>query len=279
MLLSLLSRWKRGLVRRGHEFLKNLRSSAANPRAAKRGALFAANWPLSSTIGEPKESNLESDESNSKNPLWVYFKAHKTGPGIWKWPHYFPVYHRHLVHLRGAATQIVEIGIYSGGSLGMWIDYFGPTCRVHGVDIEEACKVYASDQVSVHVGDQASPEFWERFCSHVPSLDVVIDDGGHQPEQQMVTLEKLLPKLSSGGVYICEDVHGFPHAFISFVTGLIHELNRFAPPNASPFQQAIHSLHFYPYAVVIEKNHLPREILQSTKNGTQWQPFFEHPSE
>ena len=36
---------------------------------------------------------------------------------------------------------------------------------------------------------------------------------GHTPEQQIVTLEEMLPHLRPGGVYLCEDVHGIHHDF------------------------------------------------------------------
>jgi hypothetical protein len=56
---------------------------------------------------------------SSSNPLATYFNNNETGPGIWKWEHYFEIYHRHLEKFRGKPIRILEIGIYSGGSLGM----------------------------------------------------------------------------------------------------------------------------------------------------------------
>ena len=40
----------------------------------------------------------------------------------------------------GRAVNVVEIGVYSGGSLRMWRDYFGESAVIHGVDIEEECR-------------------------------------------------------------------------------------------------------------------------------------------
>lgn len=34
------------------------------------------------------------------NPLETSFNARVEGPGIWKWRHYFDIYHRHLNPLR-----------------------------------------------------------------------------------------------------------------------------------------------------------------------------------
>ena len=65
-------------------------------------------------------------------------------------------------------------------------------------------------KIHVLIGDQADRTFWRRMIAHgtLPPLDIVIDDGGHTPDQQRVTLEELLPHIRPGGVYVCEDIHG-----------------------------------------------------------------------
>ena len=143
------------------------------------------------------------------NPLERYFDSVTEGPGIWKWRHYFDIYHRHFQKFVGRDVHVVEIGIYSGGSLPMWRHYFGERCRVYGVDIEAGCQVYANAHTQIFVGDQSDRSFWADFRKSVPHVDIVIDDGGHQPHQQQVTLEELLPHLRPGGVYLCEDVQVF----------------------------------------------------------------------
>jgi hypothetical protein len=91
------------------------------------------------------------------NPLATFFDGHTEGPGLWKWRHYFDIYHRHFAKFVGREVHIVEIGIYSGGSLAMWRHYFGDGARLYGVDIEEACRAYEADDVRVFIGDQADP--------------------------------------------------------------------------------------------------------------------------
>lgn len=209
------------------------------------------------------------------NPLRAYFESHTEGPGIWKWDHYFDAYHQHLAPFVGSQVHVVEIGIYSGGSLGMWLDYFGSGCHVYGVDIEPACKVYESEQVSVFIGDQADRKFWSDFADEAPLVDVVIDDGGHETEQQIVALEELLPRLRPGGVYIVEDLHGGDNRFVSYAAGLIDELNNGGKWQLSRFQGAVFAMHFYPYLLVIERRRSAPEHFTSTRRGTQWQPFFD----
>jgi hypothetical protein len=112
----------------------------------------------------------------------------------------------------------------------------------------------------------------------VPAIDIVVDDGGHEPEQQTVTLEETLPLLRPGGVYVCEDVHGLASPFTFFAMGLVDELNRFArtgdEAQPSPWQQAVYSIHFYPYVLVIERRREAPEKFVAPRNGTEWQPFL-----
>jgi hypothetical protein len=202
------------------------------------------------------------------------------GRGLWKWSHYFPAYERHLAKFVSQDVTVVEIGVYSGGSLDMWREYFGPRCQLVGIDIAEECRSYVGDQVAIEIGDQADPAFWRAFLQRHPTIDVVIDDGGHQFHQQVATLEALLPALSPGGVYICEDVAGVNNPFEDYVAGLCRNLNRWdAPdPRASrtipgPFQKLVASVHRYPYLVVIERAADPPQEFVSPRRGTEWVPF------
>jgi hypothetical protein len=226
---------------------------------------------------------VDTPISSSTNPLWMYFQEHKNGPGIWKWEHYFDIYHRHFARFTEKNVSILEIGIYSGGSLEMWRSYFGEKSHIYGVDIEQACKAYENDHTSVFIGDQADRSFWKSFRERIEGVDIIIDDGGHAPEQQRITLEEMLPSLRPGGVYLCEDIHGYfgINDFAAFASGLVHELNHFDRPpgpvsqsSVTPFQSSIHSIHFYPYVVVIEKHGVPPTKLLSLKHGTEWQPFL-----
>lgn len=236
-----------------------------------RGMAFSKQWP---TV----ESSTKSVKP-TENPLWNYFSKNNEGPGIWKWTHYFDVYQRHFAKFKNSSVNIAEIGIYSGGSLPMWLNYFGEDCHVFGVDIEEACKAYESDRIKIIIGDQEDRNFWKKFRESTPDMHILIDDGGHTPEQQMVTLEETLPYMPLGSVYMCEDIHGIPNRFIAFATAFVHKLNALKfegseSTTASNIQQAFHSIHFYPYLLVIEKHEYPPEKLISAKRGTEWQPFF-----
>jgi hypothetical protein len=218
-------------------------------------------------------------DPSDRGPLWAYVQGYDEGPGIFKWEHYLEIYHRHLNKFVGAKPSVVEVGIYSGGSLGMWRSYFGEGCHVHGVDIVEDCRSYASDHVTVHIGDQADRSFWADFRDRVPVVDALIDDGGHTALQQQVTLEEMLPHLQPGGVYICEDIHRSNNRFTDFASGLVRSLNEMdvepgpvLMSRISNFQAAVYSMHFYPYILVVEKNAVSPVHFVSPRRGTDWMP-------
>jgi len=244
--------------------------------AFRSGASFAAQWKSSAP-----DTPSVAPAGSADNPLWQHFEKNTVGAGIWKWTHYFDPYHRHLARMASRPVVVVEIGIFSGGSLPMWKKYFGPDSHVIGIDIEPACRAYEAEGISVVIGDQADRNFWRTFRESHPHVDVVIDDGGHTPEQQRVTLEEMLPHLRPGGIYICEDIHYTENEFAAFAAGLVGELNArihidkdVQKSRPSPFQRDIYAIHFYAYLLVIEKSLNPPTELMGPRHGTEWQPFL-----
>jgi cephalosporin hydroxylase len=238
--------------------------------AARDGYRFACSLQAPTagvSLGEP-----------TNNALTAYFEEHTEGPGLWKWRHYFDIYDRHFSKFVGREVHVVEIGIYSGGSLAMWRHYFGDGARIYGVDIEDACRAYEAQDVRVFIGDQGDPDFWRQFLREVPRIDIVVDDGGHHPKQQITTLKALLPRMAPGGVFLCEDIHGAAHDFHAFMDGFTRPLSVVPPfvrTAPSALQQHVSSVHRYPLVMVIEKPDLPVADFEAPRHGTEWQPFID----
>ncbi len=169
----------------------------------------------------------------------------------------------------------------------MWRAYLGERCRVVGVDIEEACRAFENEWTRVFTGDQGDRALWARIRREVPRIDVLVDDGAHRVEEQIATLEEMLPHLAPGGVYICEDTHGTLDRFGFYAAGLARALDAFrlggedvefaqmgrgVSATASGFQREIASIHFYPYLTVIEKAPKPVERFACANRGSEWLP-------
>jgi cephalosporin hydroxylase len=140
------------------------------------------------------------------NPLLEYFK-NNTGRLIHKWIHYFDIYDRHFSTYRGRSITVLEIGVSHGGSLQMWKKYFGRRARIIGMDVDERTRKLAEPRVEIVIGDQSSREFMRELAVTHGPFDIVIDDGGHTMEQQIVSFEELWPHVRNGGTYLVEDLH------------------------------------------------------------------------
>jgi|SRR5689334_8499828 len=214
------------------------------------------------------------------NDLEKYF-AHNTGRLIFKWKHYFEIYDRHFSRFRGTDVHIVELGVYQGGSLQMWKHYFGPKCRIYGVDINPDCQRLEEERVEIFIGDQEDRAFLRSLVKKIPRIDILIDDGGHKMKQQISAYEELFPHIASDGVYLCEDLHtsywddfdgGYRRkgTFIEYSKNFIDDLNgwhsrepkKFA---VTEFTRSVHSLHYYDSILVIEKR--PIEMPSHSQTG------------
>jgi hypothetical protein len=201
------------------------------------------------------------------NPLEAYFLANE-GRLIHKWMHYFEIYHRHLERLRDRPLTVVEFGVFHGGSLQMWKDYFGPKARIVGVDLNPVCKDLAEDRIEIVIGDQADREFLRQLRQQLGPVEVVIDDGGHRMEEQVATFEEMFPAVVDGGLYLIEDLHtsyweeyggGYraPGSFIEYAKGLVDQLHAWHSRDerlpVTGHTRQIRGMHFYDSVLVLDK--------------------------
>lgn len=167
----------------------------------------------------------------------------------------------------------MEFGVQHGGSLEMWLDYFGPACRVTGIDIDPRCAALGGDRISVLTGDQEDRGFLRGLADAAGQPDIVIDDGGHGMSQQIATLEEMWPQLRDGGVYLAEDTHTSYRAnfgggarrhgtFVEYVKNLIDQVNAWhsedppgCPGGLAPdaWTRSLAGMHVYDSVVVLDK--------------------------
>ena len=118
-------------------------------------------------------------------------------------------YHRFygwfLSELRGKHVELLEIGLNHLGSVSLWKAYFHNGVSINGIDIDE--KTSDFPDVYCHKVDQGDEAQLRAFAEKMASrFDVIIDDGSHVPNHQMLTLQILWSSLRAGGVYIIEDI-------------------------------------------------------------------------
>lgn len=149
----------------------------------------------------------EARQSSEPGPFESLFFAN-SGRIAHKWIHYLPVYDRVLARYRGTPIRMLEIGVFKGGSLELWRNYFGPSATIFGIDINPDCATMAEPPNQIRIGSQADPAFLAGVVDEMGGApDIVLDDGSHVASHQVASFKALWPKLKPGGVYIIEDIH------------------------------------------------------------------------
>jgi hypothetical protein len=216
------------------------------------------------------------------NELRNYFEQNE-GRLINKFDHYFDVYERYFSKFRNKKITIVEIGVYQGGSLQMWRKYFGKEATIWGIDIDPRCKSLEDENTHILIGSQEDPLFLRSIIDKIGMIDILIDDGGHTQDQQIVSFEELYQQVNpDGGIYLCEDVHtsymnvyGGGHkrnnTFIEYSKALVDKLNAYYTEQSSlqvdEFTKTTNSIHFYDSIVVFERKLM---IPPSSKMMGKW---------
>ncbi len=126
---------------------------------------------------------------------------------IHKHKSYFREYNFCITHLKDKSVRVLEIGVSKGGSLGMWQQYFKNADVIVGLDIDTECRQYERDNLRIYIGDQTDRSLLERISRECGPFDLIVDDGGHTMQQQIISFETLFPLLADDGVYVIEDLH------------------------------------------------------------------------
>ena len=182
-----------------------------------------------------------------------------------KWSTYFPIYDQLFGPYRDQEITFVEVGVQSGGSLFMWREFFGPKARIIGIDLNEQALKFKEHGFEIYIGDQASPKFWQSTLKKIGPIDLLLDDGGHRFEQQIITTEMVLPSIKDGGLIAIEDTHssymsefGGPAAtsFIAYAKSIIDALHQrnAVTDTTHKSEPRIHSIQFFDSLVALEIN-------------------------
>ena len=175
---------------------------------------------------------------------------------------YFEVYDEVFKKYINKDVTFVEIGVLSGGSLFMWRKFFGPKARIIGIDLNPEAKKWEKEGFEIYIGSQSDENFWNEFIKKVGPIDIVLDDGGHTYDQQIITVEMLVENINDGGVLVVEDTHssymkGFgnqKYSFINYTKKIIDKINyRFSGFN-NKSEKRIWSISFYESIVVFRIN-------------------------
>lgn len=153
--------------------------------------------------------NLRSLFSSRLDKLAWKYKTDKT-PLINH--HYTETYHKLFKNLE--VKKMLEIGIghnekgengymgisdYKfGASLYVWRDYF-PNAQIFGCDIKKDI-IFNEDRIHCYECDQSKSESLMQLINKIGGdFDIIIDDGSHVTEHQIISAKTLLPFVKCEG--------------------------------------------------------------------------------
>jgi SAM-dependent methyltransferase len=117
----------------------------------------------------------------------------------------------------GRVERILDLGIYKGGSVALYNEIFSPQ-RLVGIDLDpqridtlDRFIARHSLQEAIHLyygARQDDPEVLTTIIRddfEEEPLDLIVDDCSHMYEPTKASLNLLLPRLRTGGLYVIED--------------------------------------------------------------------------
>lgn len=108
----------------------------------------------------------------------------------------------------GRKVNILEIGVQYAKSLYMYNKFFDGNCEIYGMDIDQQCLNYATENIHISICNQGDRNELSYFLKNINiKFDIIVDDGSHIPMHQMISLVSLYKTLSKDGIYILEDLH------------------------------------------------------------------------
>jgi len=128
---------------------------------------------------------------------------------------YINTYEELLFPIRKTASNILEIGIFWGGSIQLWRDYF-QTAQIYAVD---TCSLNFIKKKSI-LNDHFITLFTNTngyddtfiqtsFVNKNIKFDMILDDGPRNLQNMIDCITKYLPLLSENGIMIIEDIQDF----------------------------------------------------------------------
>ncbi len=201
-----------------------------------------------------------------------------------QWHNYAVKYEKYFAPYKDLSIKFLEIGLAMGHSAHMWEHYFSKA-DLHFIENDKKFlniyQTHTPGRSHCYWADQANEADLVQFLLESGgNFDIILDDGGHQMDQQITSFKILFPALKSGGLYIIEDLatsymvapgnlkRSIPGTTSSFLQQLVDEINSFTvKPEHLPYfcadytkhralsyyQEHIESIHFYNCMVVIIK--------------------------
>ena len=127
---------------------------------------------------------------------------------------YLPLYQKLLISKKETAKNVLEVGIYAGGSIKLWSDFF-TNATVYGLDIINIQNIWEgikyNDKIILHTSIDAynNDFFINNFLNKNIKCDFILDDGPHSLESMKQFIRLYSQIMTDDGILIIEDVQSW----------------------------------------------------------------------
>ncbi len=127
---------------------------------------------------------------------------------------YLPLYQKLLISKKETAKNVLEVGIYAGGSIKLWSDFF-TNADVYGLDIMKIENVWKgiknNKKIILYTSTDAynSDVFNTRFLNKNIKFDFMLDDGPHTLISMQIFIKLYSQLMTDDGILIIEDVQSW----------------------------------------------------------------------
>lgn len=127
---------------------------------------------------------------------------------------YLDLYESLLKSKKETAKNVLEVGIYHGGSIKLWADYF-TNATVHGLDIIDIKDVWTEiqnkDNIILYTSSDAYNEYFFKYALANKNIkfDMMLDDGPHTLDSMKAFITMYSQLMADDGILIVEDVQNW----------------------------------------------------------------------
>ena len=127
---------------------------------------------------------------------------------------YLPLYQDLLISKKETAKNVLEVGIYHGGSIKLWSDFF-TNATVYGLDIMNINNVWEGiknkENIILHTSSDAYNDnfFITQFINKNIKCDFMLDDGPHTLQSMKQFIKLYSQIMTDDGILIIEDVQSW----------------------------------------------------------------------
>jgi hypothetical protein len=123
---------------------------------------------------------------------------------------YLDLYEKLLFSKKETAKNILEIGIFDGGSIKLWHDYF-QNATIYGLDVKKISETWdgIKNNKRIQLGsfDAYNEKFFKsQLLNKNIKFDMMLDDGPHTLESMKRFIKLYSQVMTNDGILIIEDI-------------------------------------------------------------------------